>query len=143
MGSSKFYETERQAIYSFSKNNIDSLINTKNYVYLYIYLNNLLHILFKDIYILKYIKNSYIFKFNNYLEYNKLLKYKKKNILKFILGNIWYLKYNNWIIIIFFFFHNYSLKNFIRKKTKKINLKIPIIFKKKLNFLNLNYKYNF
>lgn len=143
MGSSKFYETERQTIYSFSKSNIDSLINSKNYVYLYIYLNNLLYILFKDMYILKYIKNSYLFKFNNYLEYNKILKYKKKNILKFILGNIWYLKYNNWIIIIFFFFHNYSLKNFIRKKTKKINLKFPIIFKKKLNFLNLNYKYNF
>ena len=143
MGSSKFYETERQLIYSFNKNNIDSLINNKNYVYLYIYLNNLFNLFFKDIYILKYIKNSFLFKFNNYFEYNKFLKYKKKNILKFILGNVWYLKYNNWIVIIFFFFHNYSLKNFIRKKTKKINIKIPIIFKKKLKILNLNYKYIF
>ena len=70
MGSSKFYETERQLIYSFNKNNIDSLINNKNYVYLYIYLNNLFNLFFKDIYILKYIKNSFLFKFNNYFEYN-------------------------------------------------------------------------
>lgn len=143
MGSSKFYETERLITYSFNKNNIDSLLNNKNYTYLYIYLNNLFYIFFKDLYILKYIKNSYLFKFNNYFEYSKLTRYKKKNILKFILGNIWYLKYNNWLIIIFFFFHNYSLKNFIKKKTKKIDIKLPIALKKKLITLNLNYKYNF
>lgn len=145
MGSSKFYEVERQLIYSFNKNNIDSKINNKNYVHMYIFINNLFFIFFKDLYRLKYIKNSLFFKFNTFVDYRKISKYRKKNIIRYLLGNVWYLKYNNFLIIIFFYFHSFNLKSYIKRKIRKlkINFKSPYYLRLNHKFINKNYKFEF
>lgn len=122
-------------------NNVwDSKLLYKKYLYLSLFLNKYLSIIFSDYSLNILIKHIININFKKGYLLNSSLK---KNFFKnYILGKIWILKYQNWYIIIIKIF---SLNTNIKSNTYKKKIKNWTNFNNNLNFNNnfLNYKSKF
>lgn len=133
MGKNKFSSQQSTGIFSFWKNSCINYISIKKSIHFSYYLQRLIHNVMWNIFVVKlYLKNNnkYVTK-KSKLRYSFFKKFKKRKS-KIINGSVWFLKYQNWVLIRYNYVNTFKFtKNF--KKNFYIDFSI-------LNNKDLNYK---
>lgn len=132
MGKNKFSTQQSTGVFSFWKNSYSSIESLKKFIFFSYFSQRLIHNMFWNIFIVKlFLKNNSKFVLKkSKVRYSFFKKFKKRKT-KVLIGNIWLLRYQGWLIVKF----NYlNLHKYYKFRRLNVYIDFSIVRNKDMNY---------